>query len=236
MKYTYLLVDLSSIIIPFIFSFHPKIRFDREWKTFLPAMGLVGLFFLVWDAIFTQWGVWGFTPAYLLGLNIYNLPLEEILFFICIPYACVFTYHSFRVFGINPMGKASADLVSVILLVLLLGLGVVFYYQWYTSVTFILMAATIGVHRFYWKSDYMSNFYFAYTILLIPFFIVNGILTGTGLETQVVWYDNSENLGIRMGTIPVEDTFYGMLLILWIVTLHERWRGNSYSSKSSSMG
>lgn len=223
MKYTYLIVDLSSIIIPFIFSFHPAIRFDKKWKAFFPAMMIVGIGFLLWDAIFTDWGVWGFTPEYLVGITIYNLPLEEILFFVCIPYACVFTYHCFKVFGINPISPIVAKYISLILIPTLLAVGISFYDKWYTMTTFVLMSGTLALHLFYFKSTYLRNFYFTYSILLIPFFIVNGILTGTGLETQVVWYDNMENLGIRIVTIPVEDTFYGMLLILLIVTLVEKW-------------
>jgi lycopene cyclase domain-containing protein len=53
-----------------------------------------------------------------------------------------------------------------------------------------------------------------YLILLIPFLIVNGILTGTGLEEPVVRYNHSETLGIRLLTIPVEDIFYGFELLL----------------------
>ena len=67
----------------------------------------------------------------------------------------------------------------------------------------------------------MGRFYFAYMILILPFFIVNGILTGTGIQDQVVWYNDAENLGVRMGTIPIEDTFYGLLLILLNVVIYE---------------
>jgi lycopene cyclase domain-containing protein len=63
-----------------------------------------------------------------------------------------------------------------------------------------------------------------YLFLLIPFFIVNGILTGTGLEAPIVWYNNQENLGVRLLTIPIEDTFYGFELIVLNVFFYEKWK------------
>jgi lycopene cyclase domain-containing protein len=57
--------------------------------------------------------------------------------------------------------------------------------------------------------------------MLIPFFIVNGVLTGSWIENQVVWYNNAENLGLRMGTIPAEDSIYAYSMILMNLFLFE---------------
>lgn len=68
--------------------------------------------------------------------------------------------------------------------------------------------------------------------MLIPFFIVNGVLTGTGITDQVVWYNDEQNLGIRMGTIPVEDSVYAFSLILMGLGLFEYFSKKAGSKTS----
>ena len=62
--------------------------------------------------------------------------------------------------------------------------------------------------------------------MLIPFFIVNGILTGSFIENEVVWYNNTENLNIRLFTIPIEDSVYAFTLILLCLFVMKRKEKN----------
>ncbi len=221
MQAYYLAINIGAVIIPFLFSFHRDLQFHKRWRAFFPALGITALAFILWDMLYTHLGVWGFNAQFLTGINIFNLPLEEILFFFCIPYACVFTYHCLHKLVLYRYQHVSTGIFSFLLAFTLLVTGLVFFNQIYTSVTFILLSITIGIAWFTIRQKLFS-FYCSYAILLIPFFLVNGALTGMFTREPVVWYDNSLNLGIRLGTIPVEDVFYGMLLILIMIIIMEK--------------
>lgn len=219
-RITYLLVDLSSLIVPFLFTFHPKIRFDKQWKAFFPAMLITAAFFVIWDMYFTSLGVWEFNSKYVTGISFFNLPLEEIMFFICIPYSCVFTYHCFQLW-LGEKNKSATTVFSAIFILFLFSIALLNYKRLYTVTSFTGLAMLVFYNVFIRKAEWMKVFYFCYMILLIPFFITNGILTGTGPDEAVVIYNNAENMGMRFFTIPFEDTFYGMFMILMNVTLYE---------------
>ncbi|MCF8368150.1 MAG: lycopene cyclase domain-containing protein [Bacteroidales bacterium] len=223
--YTYLLINLLAISIPFIASFDKRLNFYKQWKFFIPANLLTLLIFIVWDIYFTYLGIWGFNPKHLSGINLVNLPIEEWMFFIAIPYACVFTYEALNYLVKKDYFGKAANTISWVLVVILMSVGILFYERLYTSVTFISTALFILVHIYVIKSNYLGRFYFTYLFILIPFFIVNGLLTGSFIEQEVVWYDNTQNLGIRLFTIPVEDSVYGLLLIMMNVTFLELFRG-----------
>ncbi len=219
MKYTYLMIDFFSVLVPFVFSFHPKINFYRNWASLFPAIFFTGLIFLIWDALFTKMGVWGFNPPYLMGVTLYNLPLEEVLFFICIPYACIFAYHCLELH--LPALPFAERLFTPFLIVTAAVLGAIWHNKYYTACTFFSLAFALAVIRYAFGANWLGRFYQIYLVLLIPFMIVNGLLTGTGLKSAVVWYNNAENLKLRILTIPVEDVFYGMALIIINLTIYK---------------
>jgi len=219
--YTYLLLNLFTISVPLIRSFDKRVRFYKDFYALFPAIIITGAFFIIWDVFFTRWGVWGFNSKYLLGLDIINLPLEEWLFFITVPYACVFIYAVLNYFLQKDLLEVVHKPISAFLIIFLLSIAFLNTDKIYTFTTFSLLGIFITFHLFWWKSGYMGRFYLAYLVAVVPFFLVNGILTGSFIEEEVVWYNNNENLGIRMFTIPFEDIFYGMLLILMNVSIYE---------------
>lgn len=214
MKYTYLLVLFFAVIIPAIYSFHPKLQFSKHFKAFFAANFIVTLVFLVWDNIFISLKVWGFSDSYILGFKIFDIPVEEILFFVLIPFACLFTYHSItKHYKIRWSIKTENIFIISLSFILLLS-GIIYADRLYTSVTFISSCMFLLLIKYFFKVKWLPEFFTVYAVLLIPFFIVNGILTGTGPDNPVVWYNNSEIIGIRFFTIPVEDVIYGMELLL----------------------
>ena len=220
-KYTYILVNIGVVIIPFIFSFHPKLRFNKKWKSTIISIVIVALLFIAWDVCFTEMGVWGFNPNYLIGINILNLPIEEIFFFFCIPYACLYTYHCLKILIPHFKFPYFKNVISLIISILLV-FGFIFIDNWYTSVAFIALALTIIYFQFINPALWLKRVSFASLLLIIPFLIVNGILTGTGINSEVVWYNSNEIMGYRLFTIPLEDFSYGFLLLLFNTYLFEK--------------
>ena len=188
MKNLYLWLNLGSFIIPFLFSFHPRLRFYKKWKSFTIGILVMMFFFVPWDILFTQNKFWGFNDTYITGYKFLELPIEEWLFFICIPYACIFTHYS--LLELFPKMYFSKRIVSILHVTLISVFVITLWYhndKWYTLINFCYAALLLGIIYNY-KPNILRYFFPSYLVILIPFFLVNGILTGTGIEEQVVWY------------------------------------------------
>lgn len=229
--YTYLIINLASVAVPLLASFDRRLRFDRWFGSFLPAVSITAAFFIGWDILFTHLGVWGFNPRYLTGVQISNLPLEEVMFFFLIPFASIFTYHAIKYFfPVSPVNRYSY-IISWVLFVILLIAGIMSIPRLYTSITFLLTAIFILLTGIIRKEDFLGHFYFAYIFILIPFLLVNGLLTGTGIPEEVVWYDDTQNLGLRILTIPIEDSVYGFLMLAMTAFFMEQFQAKRNSRK-----
>lgn len=219
-SYTYLCIDLLCILIPFIASFYKPSPFYRLWKPFFIANLFVAIPFIIWDIIFTKLGIWGFNPAYLTGYYLFNLPIEEVLFFICIPYACTFTYCAIKYLFPNLTIPRIKYLLSLFFILFSLLLIIIGFNKSYSLVTGLI---TLSLVSYLLYKNINTNYIYITYLCILPFFLIsNGLLTGSFLSEPIVWYNNSENLGLRIGTIPVEDFFYAFSLITLTILIFEK--------------
>lgn len=222
---TYLWINIGVILIPILASFHPSVLHFRNWKAILLAILVPAGIYIAWDVIFTHWGVWGFNQSHVTELTFFGLPLDEVLFFFTIPYACIFTYEWVRrklnLDHFNSQARKAILLAAVGLLIL----GVANLTKMYTSVTAFITSSILFLIYFRGESLYapylVANYVIIYTF---PFLIVNGLLTGSWISEAVVWYNDNQNLGIRFMTIPVEDFIYGLGLMSLNTAIYERFR------------
>lgn len=214
--YTYALINLLTFIFPFAQSFERRISFYKRWRFSFISIMIMAFLFIAWDVVFTSWGVWGFNHEYLVGLWIAGLPIEEVFFFITIPFACLFIYEILGLVSEKlERFESWSRIIGIFTGLSLLVIAVLNLEKDYSGLVFFLGSVSILIQSIIIPKGNTTRFFLAYLIHLVPFFIVNGILT----SLPVVWYDNAQNLGLRVGSIPIEDLVYSLVLFIgnvWI--------------------
>lgn len=224
-NFTYLILMIVSISVPLAQSFQTKKQYKNKIKYIIPAILITSAFFLIWDINFTEAKIWSFNSEYTIGTNIKGLPIEEWLFFLVVPYCCVFIYEIVKV---DLEKYEFANFFTVLSLFLIVAFGLISYFyrhQLYTFLAFLLPSVYLAyiVFRNQFK-QHITKFYFCYFFSLIPLLIVYGILASLPL----VEYNPAHILNIRIINIPVEDFTYFFLMLLMVITIYERLKESKY--------
>ena len=90
----YMSVLVWAGILPLLLSFWPPLKFWRKGRALFLSIGLIVGIFGAWDVFATLRGHWYFSPRGCWDFRIINLPLEEVLFFVVIPFCCIFTWEA----------------------------------------------------------------------------------------------------------------------------------------------
>ena len=191
----------------------------------LIAIAIPAIPFLLWD-VFVTGTHWHFNPEYVSGIKIINLPIEEILFFITVPFACLFTWEMI-------IRRANEKQINMqwlrMLLYLALPAGIYFFSigKQYTGLTLSFIFLANLVDQFL-KTNLLfdKRFYFYLLLIVIFTLIFNGYLTWRPVVTYGVGYQ----LDFRIITIPVEDFFYGISLLWMNTSLYKRLVINFHKS------
>ena len=217
----YLILHLITFLPVFLLSFDKKVHYFKQWRSLFPAIMITALFFIIWDIVFTQKGVWGFNEKYILPIKIAGLPLGEIFFFFTVPFATVFIYQCLKYYWKTDFSFFPEKKITITILILCSSISIFKLSHIYTATTLLLTIGMLLINIFYVDKKIKSRFYFAYVITLLPFLLVNGVLTGAFTQEPVVIYNPEEYLGIRIFTIPLDDAIYSFLLFLMNINLFE---------------
>ncbi|MBD3250047.1 MAG: lycopene cyclase domain-containing protein [Candidatus Pacebacteria bacterium] len=187
------------------------------WPKLKPALGsilAIGLPYVIWDQLVAEkW--WWFNRTYILGWYWGKLPLEEVLFFLIVPWSCLVIWVNLKqlvkggvswpiewlliVFGIlAAFGFYSRELVySLTVSLLLVGFGLV---------------SLLGKK---WLRSQATLIFLGLVVILTLVF--NGYLTAR----PIVIYNSDVMINWRIGTVPFEDVVYGLVLVGGVVRVYE---------------
>ncbi len=226
---TYLLINFFIILFPLLLSFDKKTAYYKNLLGVFISTAIVGIVFLIWDSVAVTRGDWSFNREFLTGIYLFNLPLEEVLFFITVPYSCIFIYEVLRNYVGEKKLKVGNTFIFFTALIFIIS-AIIFRDQYYTFTVLLFTSLFLLTGLFRFNSLLRSKIYW-FTILLsyIPFLAVNYLLT----SLPVVKYNINAIWGLRFTTIPVEDFFYSYSMIsfwLLIYVIAGKYRGNNYDA------
>ena len=220
-KFFYFILLFITILYPLLQSFEWRIKYHTKWKKVFVSAFVMMLLFIPWDIWFTKQAIWSFNKSYTIGLSIFLLPIEEWLFFIIVPFSCVFIYEVLNYFFTTELEQEPYRYIFYFLSIILAILSVIYADRLYTLVCFSLCSAAVFMVALH-SPKWMGCFFRTYLVSLIPFLLINGFLTGSFTDQAVVNYHSAEIIGLRILNIPIEDTIYNLLMLLVVIATYNR--------------
>lgn len=218
-KYLYAGLLLFSLAYPLAQSFEKRLQYYKQWKGLFLGILLMMIIFIPWDIWFTKSQYWGFNANYFMGYTWFHLPIEEWLFFVIIPFACFFIFEVLAHFFPILKDFHIPKVVTISLGLIFIGISFIFRQQMYSFMVFSISGLILLYSSFY-KTPLFSLFISTYLISFIPFFLINGILTGSLIQSPVVWYSDQVIFNIRLLSIPIEDSLYNFIMLYIVYKIY----------------
>ena len=218
MRLEYLLFNIIVVSGPIFFGSLRRFYFMDRWREAVLSSLFVAVPYLIWDALVTD-RHWMFNQEYVLGITLFRLPLEEWLFFLTVPFACLFTWEMILKVVPDSSTRAGDIIRKIFLLMPVMGIIVFINGEQYSGLVLLFLSLAVLLDKVLNTNLVNRRSFYLYIILIIGFILIfNGYLTWR----PVVLYDESFQLGIRIFTIPVEDFGYGISLLFLCTVIFEK--------------
>lgn len=221
----YALFNLVVFAEPLIFTLVFMPWFWRQWQVVLGVFVFVALPWLWLDTISFARGWWNYNEAFIFGPRLFNLPLEEVCFFVSVPFAAmvVWALINYKVPGTVKKGRARLGLAFIAAAALIF---VAVFFRERTVVEVLLLLATVSI---LWFSPiiYTRAFWWWNLTSLGLLLLFQTVLAGM----PVFLYNDTFASGIRVGTIPLEDFLYNFSLLNMVALAFSSFRRSPIDKK-----
>lgn len=219
-SFAYYLFNAVIFVPVAVLSLITRVRLFGEWKNLLRAYAYVSLPFIIWDIWAASKGHWLFSQTYITSVRILGLPIEELLFFVTVPFAMMFVWRTLIDKFKQPLVVQYSPLVKKVIIGLIVGLLVCAVFVTQRAYTFCALVAAAATFLNLLQTKYYTDkrFWYFQGLLLVLFVVSNTLLTAL----PVILYGPQAIVGFRIGTIPIEDFLFNFALITLFLTVFTR--------------
>lgn len=210
---------LLAIFLPVaLISFLSPISKYRRYHPLIISIAVVAPVYIIWDQLAVIFGTWKFDSANVIGIYFFHLPIEEVSFFLVVPFSTLLIY---EVISSHLKGKISGRIiltVSSVSIILLILLGVLNISRSYTSIASFFAAASIVIGLLLDRQLMERKSLWVYmAISYIPFVFFDHLM----VSIPVFTYGANAIIGLRIAEIPVEEFLYVFSLLMSYVIVYD---------------
>jgi lycopene cyclase domain-containing protein len=228
MQFEYLLFNIIVIAGPLAYSFEKNVYFRQYWREAALGIGSSLVVYVVWDAAVTN-RHWFFNPLYIMDFRFFKLPIEEWLFFITVPYACLFVKEVLAIFVKNRSVRGLEWVRAFMFAFLPAGIIVFQNGKEYTGLVLIAFSVVAFVDRQLGVHTLLQTRTYLLLACVVGFtFVFNMYLTARPLLIYAPEYQ----LDFRIITIPIEDFGYGVTHIALCNIVYEYFKVRAGKSRA----
>jgi lycopene cyclase domain-containing protein len=228
-EFVYYIFNIAVFLPVLMLSVFGKVKIHNKKANFARAYAFVSIPFVLWDIWAAMEGHWYFSNTYITQFRVAGLPVEEILFFLTVPFAMTYVWYVMGYY-VSQTPKMYVRYIKRALMVA--GLLCIFLsaYNWSLAYTrWAFLAAGITCFMLVRaRSLHTKQFVIFQGVLLLLFIFFNSYLTAL----PVILYGQQSYLNFRVGTIPLEDFFFNFALINLFLVAFLQKTGNSTTLKS----
>lgn len=217
---TFLLINIVVLAIPLILNQRRKNRIGINYLSLLIAIFVNGGLFLIMNYFYYNIGLIDFNYDNLVGLTVFDIPIEYYFFFIVFPYAYIFLYKWTKLYFCHSRPVRLIYGLSLIFTILCIVLALKYSDKPYAFRSFLLAGSLNWIIYFGFTPRWYAYFIFSFLFVSFPYLLIDGTMTLLDVGPTTIYHEDGI-VGFHVFTLPLEDIFNFFTLFILTITVYE---------------